>query len=246
MTAMHLKLDRLALRLIRHDNLILGLVLALIALDRWRHLWARALQFAPYIDLGLFTVPMLSLLAIAFSAVYLTIVSAIMLLAKQPAARYETLLPNLMAVAAGFGVYAFAWLAPAEQPLVHITLPLALLVAGAVLVLVALAYLRRAFSVTPQARCLVNAGPYALVRHPMYLGNMLSLAGLGLLLGTPETLLLALGLCVLQIVRACFEERLLSKTFPAHRANIAQVGAFWPRRRAAGTSRILGLCIAVA
>ena len=38
--------------------------------------------------------------------------------------------------------------------------------------------LDRSFSVTPAKRKLVSDGPYRLLRHPMYIGESLSLAGI--------------------------------------------------------------------
>src|ERR1700682_5949408 len=43
-----------------------------------------------------------------------------------------------------------------------------------------LAYLRRAFSLLPEARRLVTGGPYALSRHPVYLGEVVAAVGINL------------------------------------------------------------------
>ena len=48
-----------------------------------------------------------------------------------------------------------------------------LFAAGALLTLVALAWLGRSFGVMPALRQTVQAGPYALVRHPAYLGELI-------------------------------------------------------------------------
>ena len=40
-----------------------------------------------------------------------------------------------------------------------------------------LAYLRRSFSIVPEARRLVTGGPYALSRHPVYLGEIIGAMG---------------------------------------------------------------------
>jgi hypothetical protein len=103
-----------------------------------------------------------------------------------------------------------------------------LLITGTAIVLLSLLYLRRAFSVTPQARTVVRNGPYAFIRHPMYVGNILSITGLGLLLGTLEALLLALAACLLQVCRARFEDRLLVATFVDHGTYVSDVNAFIP------------------
>src|SRR5205823_343774 len=42
----------------------------------------------------------------------------------------------------------------------------------------ALLYLRRSFSILPEARRLVTHGPYGLSRHPLYLGECVAAVGL--------------------------------------------------------------------
>lgn len=199
--------------LLDHDNTIFGIVLGLIALDNWRTLIARVDEYWVYLINGIYLTPLLSLLTISFSTLYVTAISAILLTSGKPVARYNTAMPNLLAVLAGFGVYAFVLLPPAEEILIAIYVPLALLAAGAGLVVYALFWLRRSFSVTPQARRVVQTGPYAWVRHPMYVGNILSIMGLGLMIGTSASLALAAVTCALQVCRAHYEDKTHGRNF---------------------------------
>jgi len=155
------------------------------------------------------------------------------------------MLPNLSAVIGGFGVYAFGLLTPAETRPFGLVLPLTFLAMGVLIVLWALVYLRRAFSVTPQARLVVRKGPYALVRHPMYIGNIFSITAWGLLIGTPEALALSVGACALQICRAAYEDRLLAATFPEYREYMSHVNAFIPRFDFHRPARLLVLVFAI-
>jgi len=79
-----------------------------------------------------------------------------------------------------------------------------------------LAYLRRSLSIIPEARRLATGGPYAVVRHPLYLFEIM--AGLGAL-GAVPGLISALSFVVfvgMQMVRAGYEERLLMRSFPEY------------------------------
>jgi protein-S-isoprenylcysteine O-methyltransferase Ste14 len=58
------------------------------------------------------------------------------------------------------------------------------LLAGATLV-VSLLYLGRSFSIVPQARKLVTSGPYAIVRHPLYLAEEMAVLGVFLQYASP-------------------------------------------------------------
>lgn len=100
------------------------------------------------------------------------------------------------------------------------TLP-SLNTAGTVLIAIGVAYaiwslahLRRSFSIMPEARRLVTGGPYALSRHPLYLGEIVAAAGLILpRLSLASALLLAL-LVTGQLFRLGWEEEALSAQFP--------------------------------
>jgi protein-S-isoprenylcysteine O-methyltransferase Ste14 len=88
---------------------------------------------------------------------------------------------------------------------------------GLVWMVVALAYLGRCFGLFPEVRGLVTRGPYGWVRHPLYLGEMVMVAGLLLPLASPLALLLFVLIVVLQIMRTFYEEQALLRAFPQYR-----------------------------
>jgi protein-S-isoprenylcysteine O-methyltransferase Ste14 len=77
-----------------------------------------------------------------------------------------------------------------------------------------LAYLRRSFSIIPEARRLVTGGPYSLSRHPVYLGEVV--AAIGINLATSGWLgALAVGYFIgCELLRIRWEESVLSRAFP--------------------------------
>jgi protein-S-isoprenylcysteine O-methyltransferase Ste14 len=91
--------------------------------------------------------------------------------------------------------------------------------------------LGRCFGILPEARGLVTRGPYRLVRHPLYLGELA--AAFGLLLAQPELWNLAAMTVFVgaQAVRMPLEERALRREFDEYAAYAARTPALtpWPR-----------------
>jgi len=69
----------------------------------------------------------------------------------------------------------------------------------------------------------IDTGPYAFVRHPMYAGALLIFLGMPLLLGSPMGLLgLPIGAAVL-VLRTGWEEQALRAGLPGYNAYVARV-----------------------
>jgi protein-S-isoprenylcysteine O-methyltransferase Ste14 len=75
--------------------------------------------------------------------------------------------------------------------------------------------LRLSFGIFPTARRLVTTGPYRLVRHPLYLCEIVSGWAMVVSEGHLVPLLLVAVFCALQVARLRYEEGLLSRVFPA-------------------------------
>lgn len=78
-----------------------------------------------------------------------------------------------------------------------------------------LAYLRRSFSIIPEARRLVTGGPYRLSRHPVYLGEIATAIGVNLATAGPLSALAVLYFIACEVLRIRWEERVLERAFPA-------------------------------
>lgn len=145
--------------------------------------------------------------------------------------------PRLVAYANTFGVMLFLtyaaryrpdWIQPTPIPSLR-TAGAFLWLGGAVLSLWPLWYLRRNFSVEPEARDLVTTGPYRWARHPIYAVYLLINAGILLRhLTIPLAVVLA-GWLALLLVRVGYEEQVLATAFPQYRDYRHRVGAFGPR-----------------
>ena len=77
-----------------------------------------------------------------------------------------------------------------------------------------LAYLRRSFSIVPEARRLVTGGPYALSRHPVYVGEILTAIGVNLATAGWLTAAALAYFVVCELMRINWEERILARAFP--------------------------------
>ncbi len=131
---------------------------------------------------------------------------------------------------------------PAGQPRAWLLLPAVLLMsAGIAYSIWSLLFLRRSFSILPQARRLVTGGPYGLSRNPLYLGEVLGSWALYL---PTMSWLVAFVLAVnvgLLLVRVRAEERVLASSFGDEYADYCwRVPRFLPRPWRAVTRDELG------
>lgn len=133
-----------------------------------------------------------------------------------------------------FGSFSviFVNLLPGVPPRPFATLPALLLsTAGLVYTVWALLYLRRSFSILPEARRLVTGGPYGWSRHPLYLGEGVAAVGITVpTIGWQGGLLLAAFL-VAQYLRIRAEERVLEREFPDYAAYRRRVPRYLPDPR---------------
>jgi protein-S-isoprenylcysteine O-methyltransferase Ste14 len=124
--------------------------------------------------------------------------------------------PRVAAVAGTFSSLGFLLLPPQELSYGLYLASLLLLLAGIVFAICALIFLGRSISLLPEARRLVTGGPYALVRHPLYLGEMVAIAGIALQHLSAWALLLLILIWALQLQRMRYEEQVLSQSFPEY------------------------------
>jgi protein-S-isoprenylcysteine O-methyltransferase Ste14 len=117
------------------------------------------------------------------------------------------------------GTYA-AWFIPllphgTELPALYAASAAILLVSEA-LILYTLLSLGLSFSLIPQARKLVTSGPYAIVRHPLYLVEEAAVAGILLQYAWFAALPFLILHVTVQIRRMQLEEKVLQKAFPEY------------------------------
>jgi protein-S-isoprenylcysteine O-methyltransferase Ste14 len=127
-----------------------------------------------------------------------------------------------MAVDPGDAAHA-TWVQTAASGLVSL--------ASLALVFGSLGRLGRCFGVLPDARGVVTRGPYRVVRHPIYLGEIGTFAGVLVASPNPRNVLALAALVLAQIGRARLEERTLAAAFPAYAEYAARTPMLIPRLR---------------
>jgi protein-S-isoprenylcysteine O-methyltransferase Ste14 len=98
-----------------------------------------------------------------------------------------------------------------------------------------LAYLRRSFSIIPEARRLVTGGPFALSRNPLYLGEGIASIGVVMPGFTIWHALLLAVFVTSQLLRIRWEQKILLEAFGddfrAYLRRVPMLVPFWPVRR---------------
>ena len=142
-------------------------------------------------------------------------------------------LPAVRQVLPGYSPAALAWL-ESITPLYGFymnVIGFALGFTGAAFSIWSLSHLKRSFGLRAAVRTLVTDGPYARVRHPLYLGEILHLGGIAILSAKPIGLWLYAAAVTLQVARAKIEERKFLRTLPEYAAYQARTAFLWPRLR---------------
>jgi protein-S-isoprenylcysteine O-methyltransferase Ste14 len=144
----------------------------------------------------------------------------------QNAKAWDKVLAPLMALSVGFPLvivagldHRFVW-----SPV----FPLWLIVLGFILITLGYAFgvwalvENRFFSSvvriqTDRGHVVCDSGPYRLVRHPGYAGNILPLLGIVLALGSVWTLIPAAVALIIAVIRTALEDRTLQEELPGYR-----------------------------
>ncbi len=144
----------------------------------------------------------------------------------------EGIEPRITAIAGTFFLILLTWLEPTQISSGVRLVATVMIAVGTAGSIYCLRYLGRSFAIMASARELVTRGPYGVVRHPLYLVEAITVAGIVIAHGTAAALLVGTVQMLLQLRRMFNEEQVLRAAFPTdYAAYAAEVPMLVPGMR---------------
>ena len=128
----------------------------------------------------------------------------------------RSLLARTLAYAGTFTPFLLSFTKGPNTGITTTLISISIMTCGMLFCLYSLKTLGRSFGIMPQARSLVRRGPYRLIRHPLYVGEIVAFGGAILTGFTITKLGIFLLLIALQSYRAFQGEKVLEETIPAY------------------------------
>jgi protein-S-isoprenylcysteine O-methyltransferase Ste14 len=177
------------------------------------------------------TLGLARLLASGCMMLFVAMMIALTIIREQPRLQAAGLWPRISAVFGTNLVLFGVFLLPARGPLdIYESVASSVLIVTSNFLCVLVLYrLGRSFSIMAEARVLVTDGPYALVRHPLYLVEEVGIIGAFIQVASWPAVALFTVHFAFQLQRMRNEERVLKQAFPReYRAYSARTARFIP------------------
>jgi protein-S-isoprenylcysteine O-methyltransferase Ste14 len=157
------------------------------------------------------------LLAVSMVGIFALMVGCSYILRLRPVTKFAGAIPCAAAILGAFLLWTLVLLSPRQDlsPLLRLS-AWVLIGIGHVLGVTAVWRLGRSFSILPEGRRLVTNGPYAVVRHPLYLAEAVATLGVLIHFLSFWALLVVGAQFSLQLVRMHYEEKVLRGHFPEY------------------------------
>jgi len=159
--------------------------------------------------------PWLSILSNFCLASFYTLL-ALLVLTRAPAkAQAEGFWPRAAAFVGTYLPWTITLFGKTEQALPNLASTIFVL-AGMIMMLVTIRHLGKSFSLVPQARSVVQTGPYRLIKHPLYLAEEIAIIGVVLQNPSLAAVIVLIVHIGIQICRIHYEEDLLRRSCPEY------------------------------
>ena len=172
---------------------------------------------------------LLSITARISSALFMALVAATTVTRLRPIRKAAGIQPRVSALLGTFLATSLALLPPAHLPPIWVAISSVLVIVGTSLSFAVLRWLGKSFSIMAEARRLITNGPYALVRHPLYICEEIAAIGILIQVISPVALVIAMAHGLLQFQRMLNEERILRATFPEYDCYAVRTPRLIPR-----------------
>jgi protein-S-isoprenylcysteine O-methyltransferase Ste14 len=140
----------------------------------------------------------------------------VLIITRPPAKAHAAgLLPRIAAFVGSYMPWTITFFGKTDEALPNL-LSTACVLVGIIMMLVTIRHLGKSFSLVPQARSVVQTGPYRWIKHPLYLAEEIVVLGVVLQYLTPLTVTLLILHIGVQICRILYEEDLLRRSLPEY------------------------------
>jgi protein-S-isoprenylcysteine O-methyltransferase Ste14 len=144
------------------------------------------------------------------------LVLALLIMTRSPAkAQADGLLPRIAAFVGTYLPWTITFFGQTDQALPNL-LSTACVLIGLIMMLVTIGHLGSSFSLVPQARSVVQTGPYRWIKHPLYFAEEIAILGVVLQYLTPVTVIVFVLHIGVQVCRILYEEDLLRRNCPEY------------------------------
>jgi protein-S-isoprenylcysteine O-methyltransferase Ste14 len=149
---------------------------------------------------------------------YLVVIAATVVVRVRPVRKAQGLEPRISALIGTFLLTAVVLFPRRDLSMIGGIVSALLTITGSAFAVVVLTQLRHSFSIMAEARQLVTAGVYRLVRHPLYLAEEIAAIGVVVQFFSPWTALILAVQVGFQLRRMRNEEVILAELFPEYPA----------------------------
>ncbi|MBR0793483.1 isoprenylcysteine carboxylmethyltransferase family protein [Bradyrhizobium manausense] len=173
-------------------------------------MWFMLLALVYAIKVGSFS-DSWSIVLSSFCLASFYVLLGLLVMTRPPAkAHADGLLPRVAAFVGTYLPWTIGFFAETDKALPNIASTACLLI-GMAMMLFTIRHLGRSFSLVPQARTVVQSGPYRWIKHPLYLAEEIAIFGVVLKVLSPLTLALFVLHLGVQVCRIYYEEDLLRR-----------------------------------
>jgi protein-S-isoprenylcysteine O-methyltransferase Ste14 len=172
---------------------------------------------------------LLNMAARVSSALFMALAAVTTLTRLPPIRKAAGIEPRMSALLGTFLLTALATLPRAEFAPISLAISSVLVIAGMAASFVVLRWLGKAFSIMAEARQLITRGPYAYVRHPLYICEEAAVIGIFMQVISPVALIILIAHAFFQFRRMLNEERILKATFAEYESYAERTPRLIPR-----------------